>query len=936
MLELLRHVPAAVIAGLPGIGKTELAYRIEGELAAWRPFQVTRVTCEATLEGHLYAALLERLTGQAQEGSLEALVKLLAKEPRLVVLDDAHLVAAEAAALIDRLVRSISVEGRLVVATRTMLPLKTAPAVVRLEPLPAEASLSLLEHLATRLGVKLENPAALATRGLGNPQLLRDLVAGHGLGQPVLEALRASLDDLEAPARVALIQLAAVTMCSQARAAAEHLHLPEPILQTLDQRCLIERGPERLVVHELVREAVLSHADPATVYASRRQAADALWQQYGTTRDASTALEAVCLYSLSSELELAMQRLLEASRTLTDAGFDHMVLPMLDKLAARGRLDALVLAARILVRTGHLREAERKLALVDTEDRADPRVVVLRAALAERYGELDSARHGYEAALALETTSAARYWLRLRLAVLDAAAGHLSRADQALDQLEAELRTCAEAERTVARLWWARATTKLARCEWSAVLHILREGLRAADEVGDLELVSLFRVARVLVTYEAGDLEQARAWAAELSLQQEHTRASELLLGVTSLIHGELEVAIKHLRNAQEVHERERDILLALLAARYLSRALFSRGSPLASSEVQRSMANTAVNLGLVALVAPTRAALARTLIVAGRLGEAQSAVSELLTSSVPTVVGEAHAILAQVAAYRGDLLEARQHIAHALAVVEELPAMRAKLILDQAALELLGGDPELARAAALAVADTDLHLTNPQLRGRVLYVLAAADLAAGLVDAALEALAEAERLAATYALGQLAEELKLLRSSTSLGDSIFNRIPAEHRPGFLGFMRVLGQRAGTLVVSSRYGRVHTDADHLATVTRHFDIVVDRVANSLRGPKHTAEGRAMAVAILAGLAESDDEVSPERLYQIVWGGNEYHPLRHRNTLYIALNRTRKLLKEIGENREVILRGATGWTISPDVVLAIVRRDPRVSTVAAAL
>lgn len=934
MLELLRQVPAAVIAGLPGIGKTELAYRVEGELAAWRPFQVTRVTCEATLEGHLYAALLERLTGQAQEGSLDALVKLLAKEPRLVVLDDAHLVAAEAAALIDRLVRSISVEGRLVVATRTMLPLKTAPAVVRLEPLPAEDSLSLIEYLATRLGVKIENPAALATRGLGNPQLLRDLVAGHGLGAPVLEALRASLDDLEAPERVALIQLAAVTMCSQARAAAEHLHLPEPILQTLDQRCLIERGPERLVVHELVREAVLSNADPATVYASRRQAADALWQQYVTTRDASTALEAVCLYSLTSELELAMQRLLEASRTLTDAGFDHMVLPMLDKLAARGKLDALVLAARILVRTGHLREAERKLALVNTEDRADPRVVVLRAALAERYGEFESARRGYEEALALATTSAARYWLRLRLAVLDAAAGHLPRADLALDQLEAELRTCAEAERTVARLWWARATTKLARCEWSAVLHILREGLRTASEVGDLELVSLFRVARLLVTYELGDLEQARAWAAELSVQ--HTRASELLLGVSALVNGELEVAIKHLRNAQEIHERERDLGLALLAARYLARALSSRALPAAASEVLRSMANTAVNLGLVAVVAPIRAALARTLVVAGRLGEAQSAASELLTSSVPAVVGEAYSVLAQVAAYRGDLLEARQHIAHALAAVEELPAMRAKLILDQAALELLGGDPELARAAALAVSDADLHLTNPQLRGRVLYVLAAADLAAGLVDAALEALAEAEQLAATYALGQLAEELKLLRSSTSLGDSIFNRIPSEHRPGFLGFMRVLGLRAGTLVVSSRYGRVHTDADHLATVTRHFDIVVDRVANSLRGPEHTAEGRAMAVAILAGLAESDDEVSPERLYQIVWGGNEYHPLRHRNTLYIALNRTRKLLKEIGESREVILRGATGWTISPEVVLAIVRRDPRVSTVAAAL
>lgn len=934
LLGLLHDVPAALIVGLPGIGKTELAYRVEAELAATRPLQLTHVTSEASMEGRLYTSLLERLTGQAQDGSLDSLVDLLAKEPRLVVLDDAHLVAAEATALIDRLMRRISVEGRLVVTTRAMLPIKTAPAVVRLDPLSAEESAALIEHLATRLGVTIDDPAALAARGMGIPQLLRDLVAGHGPDERVLSSLRESLGELDEPTRSALLQLAAVTKCAQSRNAAEHLRLPESILLTLDQNCLIKRGPERLVVHDLVREAVLHDADTDAVYSSRRHTADALWRQYVTSREAAVALEAVCLYSLAGDVDLAMQHLLEASRNLTDAGFDHVVLPMLD---ARGKLDAIVLAARIFVRTGRLRDAERRLALADAAARSDERVVVLHATLAERHGALETARRGYEKALAAATANTARYWLRLRLAIVSAMAGHAPEADLALDRIEAELRGSTSAARTIPRYWWARAVTKMAGCEWHAALHALREGLRTAEEVGDRELLFLLRVARLLVTYELGHLEQARVWATELAATgQPHAYATELLRGATALAGGELDVAITHLRHAQEHHDREQDLLLAALAARYLARALLAKGSPLASSEVLRSTVNAARHHGQVALAATTRVALAHTLVVTGRLGEAQAIAEDLRASPVPTISGEAHGLLAKVSAFRGDLLEARRHLSHALSAVEELPSVRAKLMLDQATLELFGGDPERARADALAVADTDAFHHSPELRGRVLYVLAAADLAAGLVDAALEALAEAEQLATTYALGQLAEELKLLRNSTSLGESIFHRIPAEHRPGFLGLMRVLGLSAGTLVVSSRHGRVHTDADHLATVARHFDIVIDRVANSLRGPERTAEGRAMAVAILASLAESDGEVPPERLYQIVWGGNEYHPLRHRNTLYIALNRTRKLLREIGESREVILRGATGWTISPEVVLAIVRRDPRVSTVAAAL
>ena len=81
-------------------------------------------------------------------------------------------------------------------------------------------------------------------------------------------------------------------------------------------------------------------------------------------------------------------------------------------------------------------------------------------------------------------------------------------------------------------------------------------------------------------------------------------------------------------------------------------------------------------------------------------------------------------------------------------------------------------------------------------------------------------------------------------------------------------------------------------------------------------------GTTLSLANLAVAGSADD------LYRAVWGG-VYHPLRHRNTLYVSLNRTRKLVSERLGEREVVHRDGTGWTLAPGVDLAIVRRDPRV-------
>jgi hypothetical protein len=51
--------------------------------------------------------------------------------------------------------------------------------------------------------------------------------------------------------------------------------------------------------------------------------------------------------------------------------------------------------------------------------------------------------------------------------------------------------------------------------------------------------------------------------------------------------------------------------------------------------------------------------------------------------------------------------------------------------------------------------------------------------------------------------------------------------------------------------------------------------------------------------LLAALARAGkDGITLEALYATVWGGRQYHPLRHRNTIYVALNRLRESLAKL--------------------------------------
>ena len=923
-----------VIYGLPGIGKSELAYHVEGLLLAADPtLHATRVVVEPHHEGIFSSYMLARLTGRA--GGVSELVDELDAMPHLLVIDDAHAAPSTLAELIDALARRPNAKSRVLVTSRSALPIVTSPIVIKLGPLGPTESRELAVHLAKRQGLELTNLDELLARASGSPLLLRHLIAGRRRQATDGDPIRTSIDVLDSETRRSLIRLAAVSGCSHSRLIATRLVTDDRVFDVLAENFLVDAGPERVIVHGLVRDRVMGDADPTLIAGSRKKAASVLWEDYEQTRLPLTAVESICLTASSGDLDEAFIRVRAANRVIAFAGFDHLLLPVLDRLAARGNTDATLLAARIHLRMARIDKAEAALATLPPGGQDNLLALLTRATIAERACRFDAATEELHRALAM-TTDRAQTALKMRLAVVRALMGDEREAEALVAEISDNVDPSCDLD--VAHQSWMTAILRGLHLDWSACLTAIHAGRMAARRVNAPDLDFLLLLIELLATSEGGDVRKVAGLLAELEElhPSDHLRRrmSEVYVGIAELASGQVERATKRLERAYREHTLHHDTLLALLAGHYWGRALVMYGETTRSIEVLQQVVARAKEAGVHSLVAPGELFLARGLLTIGRVTEALDLVTRYLDHPNTALAAEARAQLAVAHAFRGEIELARVELEPAIAMVTRREPMWANLVLDLAYVELLGGDPERARAAALSILEDEARSARPYARARALFILGATDLAAGMYDSAIAELGEVDALAADTGMNFLRVRTALLRSATShAGSSILERVPVEQQPGYVGILRVLGLRADTMIVTSRCGRLHTEAGALARVARHHDLMVDIGSGRIFGKSgKTVEGRGVAAAILVTLAESLEPVSAERLYQVVWGGHDYHPLRHRNTLYIALNRTRKLVEELDESREVIRREGTGWTISPDIDLAIARRDPRVSAV----
>ena len=936
-LRALVQEPVAVVYGLPGIGKSELAYHVEGELLATTTLgalRAVRVTTEPHMEDVLHGYLLARMSGRP--GGLTELTDLLAREPHLLVIDDAHQASTATAALVDALMRRPRPASRIIVTSRIIIPVVTTPIIIKLGPMSLDETRALALHLAARQGVQLSDLDSVLVQSAGSPFLLRHLVAGRRRGTTSIDPVQASIDTLHTETRRSLIRLAAVSGCSQSRLAAARLVPDDRVFQSLSDQFLVDAGPERVVIHGLVRDLVMGGADPTLVLESRRTAALVLWESYELHKQPLAAVEAICLSASSGDLDQALARLRAAGRTISNAGLDHLVLPVLERLSTGGNIDASLLAARIYLRMARIDDAARALETIPPGHEDNLALLVTKATIAERACRLDAATADFVRALGLAPTGRARTMLQMRLAIVRALAGD----DDEVARLAIEVSVALSNPDDIdlGRLSWMRGIILALQLRWVECLAAIEEGRRAAQRAGATDLDYLLLLIELMATSELGNVTRSIALAAELAHGQPNEylrqRMTLLYLGVSELAQGHVDRAVATLQRAFREYDLHHDTLLALLAGHYLGRALLLHGDMERSVDVLAGVVKRARDAGLRPLLGPGQLHLGRALLSVGRVAEAAELAEGLVHSPQDLIAGEAHALLAYKYAFGGDLDHARIEISTALAHVGDREPTWANLVLDQAYIELLGGDPERARTAALSIVEDERRMTRPYSRGRALFVVATADLAAGMVDPAIVTLAELDALAEQYGMNYLRARTALLRCATSQhGASILDRVPLEHQRGYLGILRVLGLRSETVIVTSRAGRIHTDVDALCKIARRHDVLVDLTTGRILGRSgRIVEGRGVAASILVTLAESTEPVGAERLYQVVWGGHDYHPLRHRNTLYIALNRTRKLLEQLGESREVIGREGDGWIIAREIDLAIARRDPRVSTV----
>jgi len=706
-MAALTREPVALIYGLPGIGKSELAYQVEGDLLASSELpglKATRVIVEPHFEDALHGYLIGRLAGHGS--GLAELTDLLASTPHLLVIDDAHCAMTAVAALVDALMRRSQPASRIIVTSRVALPVMTSPIVVKLGPLSVEETRGLALHLAERQGVQLSDLETIVSDSAGSPLLLRHLLAGRRRGSAAVDPVQASIDVLDDETRRCLTRLASVSGCSQSRLAATRLVPDERTLEALSEQFLVDAGPERLVVHGLVRDRVMEDADPALVSDSRRTAALVLWESFERDHHPIVAVESICLSASSGDLDQAFARLRAASRTISNAGLDHLLLPVIEHLAAIGNVGASLLTARIYLRMARIDDAARVLDAIPPGHEGNLSLLVAKATIAERGCRLDAATTDFTCALEVAAPGRSRATVLMRLAIVRALAGD----DEAVARLTAEIAQVLPApnDADLGRLAWMRAIIHALHQRWDDCLATVEDGRRIAQRAGAVDLDYLLVLIELMATSELGDVARSTALAAEVASIQPNKylrrRMTDLYVGVAELAHGHVDRAVVTLDRAFREHDRHDDTLLALLAGHYLGRALSIHGDLGRAVDVLVSVAQRAKDAGVLPLLAPGHLHLARALLSVGRVAEARALAAPLATSSNDLLASEAHALLAYTHAFAGDLPTARTEIATALARVAGREPLWANLVLDQAYLELLGGDPERARTAALSI----------------------------------------------------------------------------------------------------------------------------------------------------------------------------------------------------------------------------------------
>lgn len=916
------------------------------------------------------------------EDELAETARVLDAVPSIVFIDDVHnLDSARASEMLGYLSRHVRA-SRIIAASRVEVPLPPGapvPVLSRLAALDESSTTTMVAELSRRLGIESPDPALVYARSGGLPFFVQRELVAAGSAVPG-GGLDASLRELPAETREVLLLLslarARFLVTDLAQLAADTVNATE-VARELSTRFLIDTDREEVMVHDLVRDVIVRQASGKELAIAHRRAAafHVARFQPAPRAHAIDAVEAIYHLTQAGDVDDAWELARAAYRDIAAASMDHLLLDDLRLLQLSvddARTDIILMEARTLIRRSLIAEARDALARVDAPSReSSRRYVLLAGEVAQRLGQLREAEKMFRRARDQARTEVERFPAALQLADVMSLRGRNDAAREVLDEALAAHPEPTARDR--GRWAWSKSLSYLFEerfGEGAAVVGQALDDLRGARHA---DLVVLLAMVGVLARAEDDDAAGARhlyenyvARAAKAGALR--AQAGSLYAGIVEYCAGDLRRARAELDAVFPYLVEHADYVMACIAAYFLEQTLLAQGDVDRAIEIANRMTRLAEAAELDTLVPHGEAARAQALLAGGRLAEAEEAAQLALSAGRIGRVARwmAEVVLARCAANRGDLVTARSRLSAALVSAHAANERRYQHegALERAAIELMGGDlnvaVEMAASAARYYAQRGRHWHEARASVALAAALTARATPTDMVEAEV-ALARSEQLSSQNGYPRVRARCALVRAA-HLARAGHQSASREH---LLGVLRELDARSsnpevvalraalqtedrseipfGVIAhidvlqlsggpryrISTRLG-VRTAAEgELGKARELYDLIVEPARAVIIAERGRIQdrGRPMTCELLAALIESRGQVvTAEELFLRVWGGAEYHPLRHRNTVYVAVKRLRQTLRKLLGDREIVETAAGGWRMVDDLDAAVIRPE----------
>jgi len=971
LADLIRAHPVVAVVGPLGIGKTELVrWVVEREAADGRvpaPAYASLAGVDGAREilERTCRALARRYPPVESSRLVPALCALFTSTACTLVWDDAQDAPLEALAAtlvalpppdgLERSCRIVIVARDPVLSNQAALHAwaeRSGIASLEVPPLDAAACRHLLEALEHRRERSLQDEAILASGG--NPLALQLAVAAaSAAGSDPMVSLGHAIDGLPSDARAVLfVLLAAETSLRDADLRAVCGASTSGTLLLLARHALVVRDGDRVSLPPPMMgpvRSLIGPPQPATWEALEALARRALAGAPDDSEALLLACRALAQRGRAPEA-LALLRGHVAARAAASPAALERTFGDIARGDTAAAPDSLLALAREQLRWGDFEAARRTLSGLATLELPAPLVYrrcILSAEALVRAGEPASATQELEHAR-LVMPPGAEIALEEGLADLAILRGDLHGARRALLRLARRTRSIPslEGRRAVSlgfsylleerhdrALAWARKARQAYRRRGDAAVDILVPIVEIAALMG---LDQIDRATEVV----------ARETAVRTSLDDRGIGQGTAILFQAGVLfrRGEMEEALRVGEPAFCALDRRADRIFRARVAHYLARSAIGLGQFERAEEFIRIAAGIAAEPGL-GVLRPT-CEMDFTLLCEAR-GERKEAADR----SRRALSGAWRSPLAQVDAWAlddRDLPPPHAGFGAAQAYTSLRSAERALERGDLSQADAAAGRAEgwYRRAGALYELSR-AHLVRGEARARLGQPDESSSAIAGCVSLSekngyLPLLVCAHLLRAF-----LAERAGDLDGCAAELESAWNRATRELRDEALlracsraGVPTGDGGTGPTRPLASRIARLGLDRparfvtqegerrwilDAGEEPPGRFDLTMVVDSGRVRSDHAELPLPPQRLQILEQLAcTGATGMSLEDLHLKVWGGTEYHPLRHRNAVYVALTRLRESLGAVLA-RDAFVEGPDGrYRISPGVRVAVRR------------